>query len=138
MTIEELTALDVASLAADDAVMLMWATFPLLPEALVLLKAWGFKYKTAFVWDKGHGAFGSYHDADAELLLIGTVGSCVPEADTKEKQIQHFARGKHSAKPEEWRALIDKLWPNGPRIELFRRGDVPDGWQTWGAEADHD
>jgi N6-adenosine-specific RNA methylase IME4 len=136
MTLDELKLLDVKSLAADNCVLLLWAVFPMLPEALDLVKALGFKYKTAFVWDKGHGAFGSYHDAEAELLIIATIGSCVPEADQKEKQIQRFARSAHSRKPEEWRSLIDKLWPNGARVELFRRGDVPAGWTTWGAEAE--
>jgi N6-adenosine-specific RNA methylase IME4 len=129
---------DVKSIAAPDSVLFCWATFPLLADALALVAAWGFKYKTAFVWDKGHGAFGNYHDADAELLLVATRGSCLPEADKKEKQVQRFPRGKHSAKPEEWRQLIDRLYPSGPRIELFRRGDCPAGWAIWGAEAAED
>jgi N6-adenosine-specific RNA methylase IME4 len=133
--LENLKALDVKKIAAPDSVLFCWATFPLLPDALSLVEAWGFNYKTAFVWDKKHGAFGHYHDADAELLLVATRGSCTPEADKREKQIQHFARGEHSAKPEEWRQLIDRLYPSGPRVELFRRGDCPEGWTAWGAEA---
>jgi len=136
MSLDALKKLDVRSLAAPDAVMLMWATFPMLPEALELLAAWRFQYKQAFVWDKGHGALGNYHDSDAELLLIGMVGSCPIEVDTRIKQIQRIKRGRHSAKPEEWREIIDRLWPSGPRVELFRRGDVPANWKTWGAEAD--
>lgn len=138
MPLSELKELDVGSLAAEDSVLLCWATFPLLPDALDLVKTWGFTYKTAFVWDKGHGAFGSYHDAEAELLLIATCGSCTPDIDEKEKQIQRFQRGRHSAKPDEWRYLIDRLWPNGPRIEMFCRGAKPDHWDTWGAEAELD
>ena len=137
MALSELKALDVASLAADDCALLCWGTFPLLPDVLELVKAWGFKYKTAFVWDKAHGAFGHYHDAEAELLIVATKGSCTPDADTKERQIQRFARGRHSAKPEEWRELIDTLWSHGPRIELFRRGEPPEGWGAWGAETMH-
>ena len=136
--LEALKEFDVKSIAAPDSVLFCWATFPLLADALALVAAWGFKYKTAFVWDKGHGAFGNYHDADAELLLVATRGSCLPEADKKEKQIQRFPRGKHSAKPDEWRDLIDRLYPSGPRIELFRRGDRPAGWTIWGAEAAED
>lgn len=135
MSLEEMKELDVAALAADDSVLLCWATFPLLEDALCLVKAWGFKYKTAFVWDKGHGAFGTYHDAEAELLFICTRGSCTPDSTTKEKQVHRFARGRHSEKPEQWRGLIDRLWKHGPRIELFRRGTAPDGWSVWGAEA---
>ena len=135
MTLDELKELEVDGLAAKDAVCLMWATVPLLPEALEVLKAWGFAYKTLFVWDKGHGAFGHYHAAEAELLLVGTVGACLPELQTKEKQVQRWPRGGHSVKPEAARAMIDKLWPSGRRIELFRRGDKIKGWATWGGEA---
>jgi N6-adenosine-specific RNA methylase IME4 len=135
LDLDGLKKLDVLAIAAPDSVLFCWATFPIMPDALSLVGAWGFKYKTAFVWDKGHGSFGHYHDADAELLLVATRGSCLPEADKKEKQIQRFARDKHSAKPEEWRGLIDRLYPSGPRIELFRRGDCPKGWEIWGAEA---
>lgn len=135
MALEEICALDVKSIAADDSVLLMWGTFPLMPQCLRVIEAWGFAYKTAFIWDKRHGSFGNYHDAEAELLFVATRGSCVPDLETKEKQIQRWPRGRHSAKPEMARALIDKLWPHGPRVELFRRGPVPPGWKTWGAEA---
>ena len=135
MDLEQLKALDVKSIAAPDSVLFCWAAVPLIDDALSLVEAWGFAYKTFFVWDKGHGSFGTYHDAEAELLIVATRGSCTPEIDKKEKQIHRYPRGKHSAKPEEWRALIDRLYPSGPRVELFRRGDCPKGWIIWGAEA---
>jgi N6-adenosine-specific RNA methylase IME4 len=75
------------------------------------------------------------HIPTAELLLIATRGSCTPDVDKPERQVKQFPRGRHSAKPEEWRALIDRLYPHGPRIELFARGAVPRGWRAWGAEA---
>ncbi len=134
MSVSDLCALDIGSLAADDSVLLCWATFPLLPDALEVVRAWGFTYKTAFVWDKGRGSFGHYHKADAELLLVCTKGSGTPDLEQRESQIQRFPRAAHSAKPEQWRELIDKLWNLGPRIELFRRGDVPAGWAVWGPE----
>lgn len=128
-------ALDVKALADDDAVLFCWATFPLLPDALDVVKAWGFKYKTAFVWSKGRPNFGHYHTADAELLLVATRGSCTPDAEKRDRQVQAVERtGKHSSKPEEFRALIDRLY-RGKRIELFRRGAAPDGWAIWGNEA---
>jgi N6-adenosine-specific RNA methylase IME4 len=133
MSVAELSALDIGALAADDSVLLCWATFPLLPDALETVKAWGFTYKTAFVWHKDRGSFGHYHRADAELLLVCTRGSCTPDSGKRESQVQSFARTKHSAKPEEFRALIDRLWPHGPRIELFSRGPAP-GWMQWGSQ----
>ncbi|MGE0206103.1 MAG: MT-A70 family methyltransferase [Hyphomicrobiaceae bacterium] len=125
----------ITDIFAKDAVLFMWATFPLLTEGLMVIKAWGFDYKTAFVWDKERSNIGNYHDARAELLMIGVRGSCPIEIDTRPKQVQSIARGRHSAKPEVFRELIDTLYPTGPRIELFRRGDVPKNWKTWGNEA---
>lgn len=136
MPTTDICTLDIRSLAAPDAVLFLWATFPLLEDGIAVMKAWGFSYKTAFVWDKQRSNIGNYHDARAELLMIGTRGSCPIEIDTRPKQVQSIARGKHSAKPEEFRALVDQLYPTGPRIELFRRGDVPAGWKTWGNEAE--
>lgn len=129
----------VSDLAASDAVLFMWATFPLLEDGLAVIKAWGFKYKTAFVWDKQRSNIGNYHDARAELLVIATRGSCPIEIDTRPKQVQSIARGKHSAKPEDFRALVDALYPTGPAIELFRRGEPIKTnvrtWAIWGNEA---
>lgn len=136
MPLPDLKALAVSGLAATDAVLFCWATFPLLPEALEVVKSWGFAYKTAFVWDKGAGAFGHYHNAAAELLLVATRGSGVPQTDMREDQVMSFVREEHSRKPSAWRSMIDRLYPHGPRIELFRRGEAPPGWHVWGAEAE--
>lgn len=136
MPTKDICALDVRSLAADDAVLFMWATFPLLPDALDVVSAWGFKYKTAFVWNKCRPNMGNYHNASAELLIVATRGSCTPEIDARAEQVQSFKReGRHSEKPEHFRNLIDSLYPTGPRIELFRRGNAPGGWTVWGNEA---
>lgn len=136
MSMSELAALDVKSMAADDCVLFCWATAPLLPEQIELTKAWGFKYKTFFVWDKGKGSFGHYHTAEAEILLICTRGSGTPDISARENQVQRWPRGAHSRKPEEARDMIDRLYPKGARVELFRRGDAPDGWVVWGNEAE--
>ncbi len=125
-----------SDLAAPDAVLFMWATFPLLEDALRVVTAWKFNYKTAIVWHKQRSNVSHYHDASCELLLICTRGSCPIEIDTRVGQMQSIARGAHSAKPEEFRALIDKLYPSGPRVELFRRGTPPAGWVIWGNEAE--
>jgi len=136
MATSDLCVMPVKDLAADDAVLFCWATFPMLPDALKVVEAWGFKYKTAFVWNKLRPGFGNYHDASAELLLVATRGSGVPDSDARERQVQDMKReGRHSEKPERFRQLIDSLYPTGARIELFRRGDVPKGWTVWGNEA---
>lgn len=126
----------VSDLAAGDAVLFMWATFPLLEDALEVMRAWKFSYKQAFVWHKQRSNVANYHDASCELLMIATRGSCPIEIDERLPQVQSIARGKHSAKPEAFRTLIDKLYPSGPRVELFRRGVAPDGWTIWGNESE--
>lgn len=137
MSVEELCALEVKKLAEDDAVLFCWATFPLLPDALTVVRAWGFTYKTAIVWAKERANFGNYHDASAELLLVCVRGSCTPDTDKREKQVQVLKReGRHSEKPEHFRQLVERLYTNGNRIELFRRGKAPQGWDVFGNEAE--
>lgn len=126
----------VRQLAQPDAVLFMWATFPLLEDALQVIKAWGFDYKTAFVWDKERSNIGNYHDARAELLMIGVRGSCPIEISKRFPQVQALPRGRHSEKPEAFRELIDTMYPTGPRVELFRRGAAPKGWVIWGNESE--
>lgn len=134
MSLAELKALDIRALAADDAVLFLWATSPLLVEALNLLKAWGFKYKAAFIWDKIKHNMGHYNSVRHEFLLIGTRGSCTPQKVKLFDSVQSIERTTHSAKPERFREIIDTLYPAGPRIELFARGTAPASWKTWGAD----
>ena len=134
MSLDELKALPVAKMALPDSVLFLWATSPMLADALDLMAAWGFTYKSSIVWDKGRPFLGSYVHISHELLLIGTRGSCVADVKHTAGSVFRIPSGKHSAKPEEFRALIDSLYTFGNRIELFRRGDVPDGWHVWGNE----
>lgn len=135
MSVADLCALPVADLAAENCVLFFWATCPLLPDAMQVVKAWGFKYKTCFVWDKSpHHNVGNYHEADAELLLVATLGSCLPE-ERGGPQVKRIPRAEHSRKPDDFRDLIDRMYKVGPRIELFCRGEVPEGWEAWGNEA---
>jgi len=136
MTMDALKGMGVKEMAAENAVLFMWATVPLLPLQLEIVEAWGFEYKTLIVWDKIRPNVSTYTRANVELLVVATRGSCVPEISEREDQVQRVERpGAHSAKPEHFRELIDKLYPSGPRIELFRRGDAPNGWGAWGNEA---
>ena len=136
MATSEICALNIKELAQDDAVLFCWATFPLLTDALEVVKAWGFKYKTSFVWDKVRPNFGNYHNATAELLLVCTRGSGTPDEKKREDQVQVVERtGRHSEKPEHFRQMIDRLYKHGKKIELFRRGKAPKGWEVWGNES---
>jgi N6-adenosine-specific RNA methylase IME4 len=139
MPLEDICALPITDLANDDAVLFLWATSPLLEQALEVMRSWGFKYKSAFIWDKVRHNVGYYNSVRHEFLLIGTRGSCLPD-DKPEGEpklidsVQSIERGEHSVKPEEFRNIIDYLYPTGTRIELFARGELPAHWEKWGNE----
>jgi len=134
MSIDELCALEVKKLAQDDAVLFLWVTSPMLDVCFKVIKAWGFKYKTSFVWDKVKHNFGHYNSVRHELLLVCTRGSCTPDSDEKVDSVQTIERSnEHSEKPEEFRQIIDTLYTHGKRIELFARTKA-EGWETWGNE----
>ena len=135
MSIDELCDLPVADIRADDCVLFMWTTSPKLEQAFQVIKAWGFNYKTSFVWDKVKHNFGYYNSVRHEFLLIAGHGSSTPDVKELHDSVISIERsGKHSEKPEYFRELIDKLYPTGNRVELFARKKV-DGWETWGSEA---
>lgn len=149
---EEIEALPVSECAADDAVLFMWATGPKLLEAIRVMAAWGFSYRTiAFVWvkltrsgDKPFFGMGFYTRANAEIVLVGTRGKGVRRKDAGVPQIvldydgpeeEQYASPieAHSRKPDEIRDRIARLY-DGPYVELFARRAAP-GWTVWGNQA---
>ena len=134
MSLQEICDLPVRELAPEDAVLFLWVTSPILRESFAVVDAWGFEYKAAFVWDKVKHNMGHYNSVRHELLLICVRGSCPPDEQKLFDSVQSIERGAHSEKPEEFRKIIDTLYPHGPRIELFSRGDVPKPWKRWGNE----
>jgi N6-adenosine-specific RNA methylase IME4 len=134
MEIAEICALQVKELAADNAVLFLWATSPILEEAFEVIKAWGFEYKTSFVWDKVKHCMGHYNSVRHEFLLVCVRGSCQPDERTLFDSVVTEERiGRHSEKPEVFRGFIDALYTWGPRIELFARQEVKE-WDVWGNE----
>jgi N6-adenosine-specific RNA methylase IME4 len=133
MGMEELAALPVRELAEDDAVLFLWATSPVLPEALALAKAWGFTYKASFVWHKLKHNMGHYNSVRHEFLLVCVRGSCQPDVRKLFPSVIEIERTEHSAKPEEFRSIIETLYPHGKRIELFARRRS-EGWDVYGNE----
>jgi len=135
MSIAELCALDIRSRVADDAVLFLWVTSPLLAECWPVITAWGFQYKASIVWDKVDHNFGNYVSVRHELLLICTRGSCLPDHPTPmpDSVISIPRSSVHSQKPAEFRALIDRLYDGDAqtKVELFAREPV-DGWSAWG------
>lgn len=119
----------------SDAVVFLWAVSALLPQALEVLDAWGFVYKTAFVWVKDQWGLGQWVRHRHELLLIGRRGNYpTPEPTARPDSVVEAARGKHSAKPVEVYERIERMYPQARRLELFARGRPRAGWDAWGNE----
>lgn len=133
MTITELCDLPIRDLALDDAVLFLWVTSPMLKQAFDVIQAWGFEYKASFVWDKVKHNMGHYNSVRHEFLLVCTRGSCQPDVKKLYDSVVSIERGQHSEKPEFFREIIDTLYPEGERIELFARREV-DGWNYFGNE----
>ena len=135
MSIDELRTLPVAEMAEKNAVLFLWTTSPLLKECFDVINAWGFKYKTSFVWDKVRHNMGHYNSVRHELLLVCTKGSCTPDVSKLFDSVVVSERSdKHSEKPEVFRQMIDTLYTHGKKLELFARKKTT-GWDVWGNQA---
>lgn len=134
MSTPAIAALPIKDLAEDNAVLFLWTTSPHLEECFEVIRGWGFKYKTSFVWDKIKHNMGHYNSVRHEFLLVCTRGSCTPDVPKLFDSVQSIERTGHSVKPEEFRQIIDTIYPHGKRVELFARRPV-DGWDRWGNES---
>lgn len=141
MSLDRLKVLPVADWAIDDCVLFLWACDPLLPQALEVIEAWGFVYKTiGFSWVKQNrkspGLFtglGYWTRASGELCLLATRGH--PKRKAKDVKRAILApRREHSRKPDEVITSIERL-VDGPYLELFAR-ERHAGWDAWGNEID--
>jgi len=130
MGIDDLCALPVAELAAPDSALFLWATFPQLPEALRLIREWGFTYKSvAFVWlkknrkaDSWFYGLGFWTRGNAEICLLATKGHPKRQAANVHQFIISPIEA-HSKKPDE------------ARDKMFAR-QTPPGWDVWGNEVE--
>lgn len=135
--------LPVGGVAEKNSVLFLWCVSPLLPEALEVMKAWGFKYKTlAFCWSKNTvngkkvANLGRWTMGNVELCLLGVKGK--PKRSIKNiRQLVEAERTKHSKKPDEVRKRIVELMGDLPRLELFAR-EKAEGWDAWGDEIESD
>lgn len=138
--LQEIIDRPVEKIAADDCVLFLWATSPMLPAALQVMEAWGFSYKTHIVWKKKRAGqargTGYWFTGEHELLLVGTCGNIpAPAPGTQFGSVQEAPIGGHSQKPEWQYHLIEKYFPTLPKIELNARGPARPGWEAWGNEA---
>lgn len=142
MLTEEICALPVQSLAADNAILFFWACWPVLPDALKVIEAWGFEYKSlAWVWIKSnptgfghHMGMGYYTRANSEPCLLATRGNLPKPADRGILSLIYAPVLAHSRKPIDQFRKIEALYPASlypNRLELFARRKQP-GWTTIG------
>jgi N6-adenosine-specific RNA methylase IME4 len=139
MSLEEIKALPVSTIAADNCILFLWVTFPILQQSFDVIQAWGFEYSTCgFVWlkknkkaDSWFFGNGSWTRANTELCLIATRGS-VTRINASISQIVEAPVSEHSQKPNVIRRRITELVGALPRIELFSRNNDNDGWYNWG------
>lgn len=130
MTIGDICNMPIKELTADAAHLHLWTTNSFLRESFELIDAWGFEYKSCAVWVKPQMGIGNYVRVSHEFLMIAVKGDC---KSFKKKNVMSWfelPRGKHSAKPDYWRRVIEENSP-GPRLELFGRERVP-GWTIFG------
>jgi site-specific DNA-methyltransferase (adenine-specific) len=136
MPLRGIMGLPVQDICDKNAVLFLWATVPLLPEALMVMRTWGFEYKTALFWRKIMSlGMGYWFRGQVEILLLGVRGKIKPfrlqMANHHEEKVR-----EHSRKPDWFRAAIEKTGLS-PRIELFARQKTK-GWDVWGNEVESD
>lgn len=144
----KIAELPVAELAAPDCALFMWFSWPMLPDALALITAWGFEYKTcAFAWIKADGRqvqlfdgdikadmkLGYWTRANSEACLLATRGK-PRRLDAGVRQGIIEPARQHSRKPDCVYERIERLVA-GPYVELFARTQRP-GWRAWGNQTD--
>lgn len=135
MPIEEIYALPVEKIAAPDCILFLWVTTPFLEKGLRVLGAWGFDYRTSMVWVKPSIGPGQWVRQRHEYLLIGVRGHIpTPEGKNKPDSVIEAPREEHSKKPEVVYNIIESMYPELPKVELFCR-NPREGWVAWGNEA---
>lgn len=140
MKIEDIYNLPIKNISADDCILFIWVTFPLLKEGLKTIEEWGFTYKTiGFNWIKENKksdslfwGLGYWTRANSEICLIATKGKPKRISKSVHSVIVSKIR-EHSRKPDETRTRIVELCGDIPRIELFARQEI-EGWDCWGNE----
>jgi N6-adenosine-specific RNA methylase IME4 len=120
--------------AAEDAVLFLWSTAPFLPEALDVMKAWGFTYRSNQIWAKPRAGTGYWFRSQHEQLLVGTKGEIpAPAPGTQYSSLIEAPLGKHSVKPEAFIEMIENMFQSLPSVELFARRTRL-GWTSIGNE----
>jgi N6-adenosine-specific RNA methylase IME4 len=143
MDAKQIAAFNVKEIADRDCALFLWTTDSHLEDALIVIKAWGFKYRSiAFIWIKRStkgklcANVGAWTMKNAEICLIATKGNMAKHKIANNiYQVVDEIRTTHSKKPEEVRRRIERIFGELPRLELFARKKT-DGWDVWGNEVE--
>lgn len=134
MSIDELCAMPIRQLAADDAHLHLWTTNGFLFECPRIIEAWGFEFRSSFVWAKPEIGIGNYWRNSHEIMLTCIRGDAKRFNDRSLRSWIECSRGKHSSKPDQVRHMIERASP-GPRLELFARSEYVN-WSVWGNQVE--
>jgi N6-adenosine-specific RNA methylase IME4 len=131
MTLQEICDMPIRNLTDKNAALFLWVTSPILEESFQVIKAWGFEYKTSFIWDKIKHNMGHYSSVRHEILLLCIKGSYPKQSSNLRDSVLSLERSEHSKKPEYYYEMIEEMYPNSNKIELFSR-NKRNGWESYG------
>jgi len=139
MSMEDIIALPIDEISDNDAVMLLWITNTFLPWGFILIRKWGFEYKTCFTWKKNRMGLGYWARGITEHCLLSVRGNVKPPKPIPFTTLIEAPISQHSVKPEIIYHIAETLG-EPPRLELFQRQYTDlfpsrDGWEVWGQEA---
>lgn len=137
MSLGDIKKIPLDKITENDAVLFLWATTPMIQEALEVMKYWGFKYKTMITWEKTNkDCMGYWFRVCTEHLLVGTKGK-IKSFRSMERTLHSEPRLGHSKKPQYFRELIRRQFPEAAKLEMFAR-ERGNGFDVWGNEVESD
>jgi N6-adenosine-specific RNA methylase IME4 len=134
MSIQEICDMPIRSRSAANAILFLWVPASLVSEGMSVVNAWGFEFKTTAVWRKGESGLGSMFRVNHELLFIGTKGAVPASKEQPASCFDAPRTSKHSEKPQLVFDMIQRMYPELTKLELFCRGNPRQGWSGWGNE----
>ena len=136
MTIDDICALPVGARCTEAAILFLWHPPGMATEAVKVATSWGFRERSSWVWLKPSIGPGYWGRLRHEPLMIATRGDFpAPPPELRFDSVIEAPRGEHSAKPAEAAERIGRMFPTLPKVELFARGLMREGWFGWGNEA---
>jgi N6-adenosine-specific RNA methylase IME4 len=135
--IDDMKIMKIKEICEKDCLLFMWSSSPHLPQAIELMEAWGFEYKTiAFVWEKQKPNPGYYTMSSVEICIVGKRGTIpTPRGIRNARQFLSEKRTIHSKKPDEIRTRIMQMFPTQKKLEMFAR-EATEGWDVFGNEVE--